>query len=443
MSRSPERRCESARAVRVRSASRMARCGARLGRRAFLKLSAAAALRALGGTACGRPDPGPNPAGASASVTPARESGGRDSGLVTLFLCGDVMTGRGLDQVLPHPSDPRIYEPQARSALQYVALAERANGPIGKPVAFSYPWGDALAELERIGPDARIINLETSVTRSDEPADKGIHYRMDPRNVPVLTAAKIDCCVLANNHVLDWERPGLVETLATLQEAGLATAGAGRDRAEADAPAIVELASGRRVLVFAFGSHSSGIPGHWAASNEAPGVSILEGTTVAAIAARVRDVRQPGDVVVASMHWGENWGYGIPRAQRTWAHVLLEEAGVDVIHGHSSHHPKGIEVHAGKPILYGCGDFLNDYEGIGGFEEYRGDLALMYFVTLDPSAGRLVRLEMQPLQVQRFRLHRASQDDARWLGDTLDREGAALGTRVDLEADGRLVLGWG
>ncbi len=413
----------------------MSRPAVRLDRRSFLKASGIAALGALGSAACGRADPD------SAPAIRERADGGSD--LVTLFLCGDVMTGRGLDQVLPHASDPTLHEPYLQSALQYVALAERANGPIEAPVAFSYPWGDALDELERVAPDARIINLETSVTRSDQAEDKGIHYRMHPANVPVLTAAKVDCCVLANNHVLDWGRAGLIETLTSLQEAGLATAGAGRDRREADAPAIVELTGGSRVLVFAFGSQSSGIPSHWAASDEAPGVSILEDTSVAAIAARVRAVRRPGDVVVASIHWGGNWGYGIPPAQRRWAHALIEEAGVDVIHGHSSHHPKGIEVHAGKPILYGCGDFLNDYEGIGGREEYRGGLALMYFVTVDPSSGSLVRLEMRPLEIRRFRLQRASQDDARWLRETLDREGAALGTRVELEPGGRLVLSWG
>jgi len=76
--------------------------------------------------------------------------------------------------------------------------------------------------------------------------------------------------------------------------------------------------------------------------------------------------------VVASIHWGDNWGYEI-------AHNLIDHAGVDIIHGHSSHHAKGIEVWHGKPVIYGCGDFINDYEGIGGNEKYRSDLSLMYF----------------------------------------------------------------
>jgi poly-gamma-glutamate synthesis protein (capsule biosynthesis protein) len=138
---------------------------------------------------------------------------------ITLFLCGDVMTGRGIDQVLPQPSKPQLFEPYMRSALGYVQLAEEENGPIPRPVDFSYIWGDALDTWERLRPDLRIVNLETAVTTSDEAqSGKSIHYRMHPANVPCLPAAGIDCCVLANNHVLDWGYAGLAETLDTLQQ---------------------------------------------------------------------------------------------------------------------------------------------------------------------------------------------------------------------------------
>ena len=135
----------------------------------------------------------------------------------TLFLCGDVMLGRGIDQILPHPGDPALREPHVRSATTYVELAEATSGPIPKPVAFDYVWGDALDALRRAAPAARIINLETSVTDSTDFAPKGINYKMHPANIPVLTAAGIDCCVLANNHVLDWGRADLLQTLQTTE----------------------------------------------------------------------------------------------------------------------------------------------------------------------------------------------------------------------------------
>ena len=158
---------------------------------------------------------------------------------VRLFLSGDVMTGRGIDQALPHPSGPQLHEPWVRDARDYVRLAEAANGPIPKPVDFDYIWGDALPELEARRPDVRIINLETSVTRSDEFAPgKEVHYRMSPDNIGCVATARPDVCVLANNHVLDFGRGGLAETLATLDRHGLAHAGAGRSAKEARAPTL-------------------------------------------------------------------------------------------------------------------------------------------------------------------------------------------------------------
>lgn len=387
-------------------------------RRDFLRLSTLSVLGAL-----------VDPAGSKGSNRP-----------VTVCLCGDVMTGRGIDQVLPHPNHPRLYEPHVRSALTYVELAERASGPIAKPVAFAYPWGDALAEVERVRPDAWIANLETAVTTSDDRAPKGIHYRMHPANAPCLVASGIGCFVLANNHVLDWGRAGLRETLETLRETGLRSAGAGRDLAQAEASALLPVTGGGRVIVFSFGSVTSGVPDEWAAGRERPGVNLLEGKTVADMAANVRSVKRPGDVVVASVHWGGNWGYEVPREHRELAHRLVDEADVDLVHGHSSHHPKGVEIYRGRVILYGCGDFLNDYEGIRGYEQYRDDLVLLYFATIDPSNGEIVRLEMTPLRLARFRLNRASQEEARWLQQTLQRECAKFGTRVEATAEGRLTL---
>ena len=368
------------------------------------------------------------------------------AGAMTLFLCGDVMTGRGIDQILPHPGNPVLYEGYATSALDYVALAERANGPIPRPADFAYVWGDALAEWARIAPDLRIVNLETAVTtRDDWQRGKGIHYRMHPANAPCLTAAGIDCCVLANNHVLDWGYAGLAETLETLRRARLHTAGTGRDRAEAAAPAVLSVAGKGRVLVFAYGAQSSGIPPDWAAAAGLPGVNLLPDlspATLQQIAAQVEAVKRPADVAVVSLHWGGNWGYAVPTDHQRFAHGLIDRCGVDVVHGHSSHHPMGIEVYRGRPILYGCGDFLNDYEGIAGYEAYRGDLGLMYFLDVDPASGALLRLRMVPMQTRRFRLNRASEKDARWLRMRLDRESRHLGSQVEARADGSLELRW-
>lgn len=109
------------------------------------------------------------------------------------------MTGRGIDQILPHPSDPKLHEAYVKSADDYVHLAERANGPIPRRVTPDYVWGAALEEFERFRPDLRVVNPETAITRNDDFLPKSINYPMNPKNGPVLTAAGIDCCILANN----------------------------------------------------------------------------------------------------------------------------------------------------------------------------------------------------------------------------------------------------
>ena len=366
------------------------------------------------------------------------------SELITLFMCGDVMTGRGIDQVLPIPSDPRLYESYVKDANRYVELAQSVSGPFPERVDFAYPWGDALDELERVRPDVRIINLETAVTASDDYwKRKGINYRMHPENIPCIKAARIDCCVLANNHVLDWRYAGLEDTLASLRGANMKGVGAGRNVTEAEAPAIMDVNNKGRVLLFAYASPTAGVPRKWAATNSRPGVNFLvdlSQKTVSRIEAQVQKVKRHGDIVVASIHWGGNWGYDIPDEQRDFAHRLIDEAGVDVIHGHSSHHPKGIEVYNGRPIMYGCGDFLNDYEGISGHEKYRGDLVLIYLVTVQPSSGKVVRFEMVPFQIERFRLNRVSEEDARWLERMMNRECARYGGRVELSETNHLEL---
>jgi poly-gamma-glutamate capsule biosynthesis protein CapA/YwtB (metallophosphatase superfamily) len=251
-----------------------------------------------------------------------------------------------------------------------------------------------------------------------------------------------DVCALANNHVLDFGERGLRETLGVLADAGLATAGAGLDAAEAGRPAAVSLPGGGRMLVFCCGTASSGIPPHWSATATRPGVNLLLGMLPAAadvLITQARAARQGDDVVVVSIHWGSNWGYGVRSDQVRFAHRLID-GGIDMIHGHSSHHPRPIEVYRGKLVLYGCGDCIDDYEGIAGYECYRDDLRLLYFASMAPGTGELAALTMVPMQARNMRLRHASAADSQWLADTLGRISRGFGSRIEHRPDGPLIL---
>lgn len=356
------------------------------------------------------------------------------------------MTGRGIDQILPHPGDPTLYEPSVQSSLEYVKLAERASGPIARPVDFSYIWGDALEVFQQEKPQAKIINLETAITRSDVHwRGKDVHYKMSQKNVGCLTAAGIDCGILANNHMLDWGVSGLIDTLNSLDRAGITHAGAGLNLSAAQQPAILPVGDRSRAIVFSLGSTTSGIPRAWSADDDRPGLYVIETQShdpIGTLAQQIGMMKRPGDIVIVSIHWGGNWGYKIPAEQQEFSHRLVDEAGVDIVHGHSSHHVKAIEVYQERLILYGCGDFFNDYEGIGGHQEFRGDLALMYFVDIDPASGKLLGLTMVPTQVRRFRVTRASEADSKWVEALLNREGKPFHTRVSKSVDDTLSLHW-
>lgn len=355
--------------------------------------------------------------------------------MTVIFLTGDVMTGRAIDQLLPHPGDPTLRESVVTDARAYIRLAEQTNGPIPAPIDYAWPWGEAVDIVEQFAPDVRLVNLETSITAAGEFApNKAVHYRMHPDNVGCLTAIRPDVCALANNHILDFGYRGLTDTLRTLADAGIRGAGAGLDVGEAERAVVVG-----RAVVACCGMGSSGIPGGWAATGRRPGVAYvpdMSDRSAGAVADRVLQRTGVGDIAVVSVHWGSNWGYDVDSAQIRFAHRLIDE-GVDVVHGHSSHHPRPIEVYRGKLILYGCGDTIDDYEGIGTYEAFRHELRLLYFASVD-TAGSV--LQMVPMRMRRMRLERAPDEDAEWLRATVEEMSERFGTRINAAPDGVLTV---
>lgn len=102
---------------------------------------------------------------------------------LTLFLCGDVMLGRGIDQAFEKSCPSHLYESYVKDARDYIRIAEEKSGMIKTPLSYDYVWGDALEEFQRRKVGLKIINLETAVTLSEDAAiQKGIHYRMHPQN---------------------------------------------------------------------------------------------------------------------------------------------------------------------------------------------------------------------------------------------------------------------
>jgi poly-gamma-glutamate synthesis protein (capsule biosynthesis protein) len=345
------------------------------------------------------------------------------------------MTGRGIDQILPYPSNPELKEPFVKDARDYIIFAEEVNGKINYPASFDYIWGDALKELEKEKVDIRIINLETTITTSNNFLPKGINYRMNPRNIDVLKVFKVDVACLANNHILDFGEEGLLETIETLKKNGILTVGAGKNIEEASKPAVIKIdpfqkvrveSEKVRVIIFNYADVSSGVPIWWKAEKNKAGVNLLT-EDVSKLIAKYLDVARP-NIVIFSIHWGPNWGYEISEEERNFAHRLIDEANIDIVFGHSSHHFKGIETYKGKLIIYGAGDFINDYEGIGGYEEFRGDLVLGYVVEIKNL--KINKLILLPFRIKKFRLNYCTDEEIDWIFNVLKRESKIYGRMI-------------
>jgi poly-gamma-glutamate capsule biosynthesis protein CapA/YwtB (metallophosphatase superfamily) len=375
--------------------------------------------------------------------------------VVKIFLCGDVMTGRGIDQILPYPSNPELKEPFVKDARDYIIFAEEVNGKINYPVSFDYIWGDALKELEKEKVDIRIINLETTITTSNNFLPKGINYRMNPKNIDVLKVFKVDVACLANNHILDFGEEGLLETIETLKKNGILTVGAGKNIEEASKPAVIKIDPFQKVsvesekvsvIIFNYADVSSGVPIWWKAEKNKAGVNLITdkrefeygltfpqintdyNTDKNGLYPRLSALYPRSSVVIFSIHWGPNWGYEISEGERNFAYRLIDEANVDIVFGHSSHHFKGIETYKGKLIIYGAGDFINDYEGIGGYEEFRGDLVLGYVVEIENL--KINKLTLLPFRIKKFRLNYCTDEEIDWIFNVLKRESKIDGSMI-------------
>ena len=342
----------------------------------------------------------------------------KPSEILRFFIAGDVMTGRAIDQLFAIQNPEDFGKHDSVPASQYQAWSTELYGEVFKPVRHEYIWGSSLDVLKLAEPDFRLINLETAVTISRGWENKKFNFRMHPANIGSLSVAEIDCCTLANNHTMDFGVRGMLDTCESLENAGIGYAGAGANLAKACEPYIRVIDGGRRILVFSWGAGDSGVPAHWQALPDGPGLNYLPNftsTTLSRMVDLIGSYRRPGDFVIASIHWGGNWVKSTPEPHRNLARRLIETAGVDIVHGHSSHHPLGVEVFKQKIILYGCGDLINDYEGHPDYRSMRHHLGAMYFVDFDKASGEVKNLKILPVQRRRFRLEKPSRNDSDWL----------------------------
>ena len=327
--------------------------------------------------------------------------------MITVALVGDVMLGRRVNEAL------RTLRPEQ-------------------------PWGDVLPLL--ISADLRIVNLECAITDHNQPwtrTPKVFHFRADSSAVEVLKAARVDVCSLANNHTLDFEQRGLLDTMEHLKAAGIWYAGAGHNREEAARPALLAARPAdrpSRVALLAFTDNEPPV----AAESDRPGTNYLpvslEADVLGRVEAAVTAAREAGaETVVFSNHWGPNMVQRPSALFRRFARAVMDR-GVDVYYGHSAHIFQGVEIYGGKPILYDTGDFIDDY---AVHPKLRNDWSFLFRISLE--GGEFRRLELFPVTLPYTRAQLAKGSEREAILVRMERLSGEMGTAF-VRREGRLVL---
>src|SRR5687768_13976176 len=239
------------------------------------------------------------------------------------------------------------------------------HGPMSKYAALAKPTLEAadlrIAQVERVYSDRGSLQIHSG----------GGHSRVTPEMASVFSDCGFDVASVASNHAMDWGADALLDTVELFRGKGIRTIGAGRNLAEARAPAIVE----RNGVTVAFLAYCSVLREGYAAGPDKPGVAPLRVHTYYEpseyqagmpprvvtvpyeedLAGALEDIaaaKEKADAVVVVLHWGLHF---IPRAIAGYQPKVAEAvfgAGADLIVGHHAHVPKAIAMHGGKACFY-------------------------------------------------------------------------------------------
>ncbi len=296
-----------------------------------------------------------------------------DNQKLVIGLAGDVMIGRGVDYVLSRKGYP-------------------------------YIWGDVLPALRST--DLNIVNLETTLTNSNNKVFKTFNFKATPDKIKSLREACITIVNLANNHILDFSQEGLAETIQTLNASGIKFVGAGKNDREASKPVLLHK-NNISIGILGFTDNEPG----WKAGALSSGVNYINISNKSdrnQALLSIDRLRKETDIVIVSIHWGPNMKEAPDKHFIDFAHEMTHH-GADIIHGHSAHNFQGIEVYDQKLIFYDTGDFVDDYIVD---PELKNDHSFFYRVELDKRG--IIKAGLIPVLISNCQVNLATEEDYKW-----------------------------
>lgn len=301
-------------------------------------------------------------------------------------------------------------------------LGRMVNSVLDKD-RYAYVWGDTLDIFRNA--DLSLVNLEcviSSIGNEWRKTPKLFHFRANPDAIQVLKNATIDYVALANNHTLDYGYDALEEMLQLLAENKISYSGAGRNLKEAMAVSVLN-ANDIRVGVTALTDNQA----EWEASDNSAGVNYIPLSMKGAYSDRLKgcisSARMSSDIIIVSAHVGPHFRESPSAEYVDFAHQIID-LGADIYWGHSNHTPQGIEIYKGKPIMYDCGDFIDDY----AIDRYhRNDLSFLFQLNLEK--GMMKEIELVPTKIYDFHANTTSLMEAELVIKRMVYRCNRLGTR--------------
>jgi len=314
--------------------------------------------------------------------------------IVSIGFMGDVMIGRTVNQVMDQ------------------------NG-------YAYIWGNMLPILKQN--DLNIINLETTLTTSNERVPKVFNFKATPDKVEALSLANIDVANIANNHILDFNVSGMRETIQTLDKAKILHVGAGMNEAEAREPVIITK-KGIKIGIIGFTDNEPS----WESVGEKPGTNYVKVGNINKIKEDVSKLRDKVDILILSIHWGPNMRQKPTKEFIDFAHNIID-LGVDIFHGHSAHIFQGIEIYNNKLIMYDTGDFVDDYAVT---QELRNDRSFLFQVNVTKKGIKSVKLI--PILISNMQVNKLDDKDAQVVIKKMQSLSKEFNTKIS--DDGLFIL---
>ena len=254
-----------------------------------------------------------------------------------------------------------------------------------------YPFKKIKNELLKY--DYVIGNLETPITaRGAAYTKKAYSFRLKPSSALSLKNLKLDAVAISNNHLMDYGKEGMEDTISFLNELSIQHAGGGNNLLDARRPALLKCGN----VTICILAYSDRPPAEYYASDCTPGISHLN---LGQIKDDVETWKTRYNIVIISLHWGIEQTHEPQWDQIEIAHKIID-AGADGIIGHHPHWPQGIEIYRNKPVVYSLGNFISGYTN--PIERDNMAVALYYTgntlerIKIIPVAGQNRKTKFQP-----------------------------------------------